>query len=253
MRLTFRNTTVQKQHVRSLFDSIARRYDILNHLLSAGIDAYWRRRAISRLRPETGGRILDVATGTADFAIAAARLAPREIVGIDIAEEMLALGRKKLSARGLAGLVSLRKGEAENLPFPDATFDAAIVAFGARNFESLDAGLAEMRRVLRPGGKLLVLEFSRPGRFPVRQMYMFYFLRVLPFIGRLVSGNGEAYAYLPASVMAFPEGEEFLAILEGAGFTHAAAERLTFGIASIYTAEKRMDNSTPDIARMMTR
>ncbi len=253
LRFTFRNTTVQKQHVRSLFDSIARRYDILNHLLSAGIDAYWRRRAISRLRPWTGGRILDVATGTADFAIAAARLAPREIVGVDIAEEMLALGRKKLSARGLSGLVALRKGEAESLPFPDGSFDGAIVAFGVRNFENLDAGLAEMRRVLRPGGKLLVLEFSRPGRFPVRQIYMLYFLRVLPFVGRLISGNGEAYAYLPESVMAFPEGAEFLAILQGAGFTNAAAERLTFGIASVYTAETRAENSTSDIARTMTR
>jgi len=244
---------VQKQHVRSLFDSIAGRYDLLNHLLSAGIDAYWRRRAISRLRPVSGARILDVATGTADFAIAAARLAPREIVGVDIAEEMLARGRKKLSARGLSGLIALRKGEAERLPFADGAFDAAIVAFGARNFEDLDAGLAEMRRVLRPGGKLLVLEFSRPARFPVRQIYMFYFLRVLPFVGHLVSGNSEAYAYLPASVMAFPEGEAFLAHVTRAGFTHAAAERLTFGIASIYTAGTPADDSAPDISRTMTR
>jgi len=251
--LTFRNVPVQKQHVRSLFDSIARRYDLLNHLLSAGIDAYWRRRAVRRLRSVRGGRILDVATGTADFAVAAARLAPREIVGVDIAEEMLALGRKKLSSRGLSGLVSLRKGEAESLPFPGGSFDAAIVAFGARNFENLGAGLAEMRRVLRPGGKILVLEFSRPQRFPVRQLYLFYFLRVLPFIGGLVSGNREAYAYLPASVMAFPDGEEFLALLGAAGFTHAEAERLTFGIASIYTAETPADNDTADTTRTTPR
>ncbi len=229
---------MQKQYVRSLFNSIARRYDMLNHLLSGGIDTYWRRRAINCLRGARDGRILDVATGTADFAIAAVRLAPREVMGVDIADEMLALGRKKLAARGLSGTVSLRRGEAESLPFDDGSFDAAIVAFGVRNFESLEAGLAEMLRVLRPGGKLLVLEFSRPRHFPFRQIYLFYFLNVIPFIGRLLSGNSEAYAYLPASVMAFPEGKEFLAILGAAGFTRARAERLTFGIASIYTAEK---------------
>ena len=236
--LTVRLTVVQKQYVRSLFDSIARRYDLLNHLLSGGVDTYWRRRAINHLRPVAGGRILDVATGTADFAIAAARLAPREVVGVDIADEMLALGRKKLAARGLSGIVSLRNGEAESLPFAEGSFDAAIVAFGVRNFERLDGGLAEMRRVLRPGGKLVVLEFSRPRRFPFRQIYLFYFLNVIPLIGRLLSGNSEAYAYLPASVMVFPEGDEFLALLISAGFTRTHAERLTFGIASIYTAEK---------------
>ena len=229
--------SVQKQHVRSLFDSIARRYDMLNRLLSGGIDTYWRRRAIDHLQGDPGRRILDVATGTGDFAIAAARLAPREVVGVDIAGEMLAIGRKKLAARGLSGVVSLRNGEAEGLPFADGSFDAVIVAFGVRNFESLEGGLAEMRRVLRPGGKLVVLEFSRPRRFPFRQIYLFYFLNVIPFIGRLLSGNDEAYAYLPASVMVFPEGDEFLALLMSAGFIRTSAERLTFGIASIYTAE----------------
>jgi demethylmenaquinone methyltransferase/2-methoxy-6-polyprenyl-1,4-benzoquinol methylase len=229
---------LQKQHVRSLFDSIARRYDLLNHLLSGGIDMYWRRRAVGRLDPAAGSRILDVATGTADVAIAAARLAPREIVGVDIAEEMLTIGRRKVSARGLDGLITLRHGEAEALPFPDGSFDAAIVAFGARNFESLSAGIAEMRRVLRTGGTLVVLEFSRPRLFPFRQVYLFYFLRLLPLAGRLISGHPEAYAYLPASVMAFPDGEEFLELLRREGFAHAAAERLTFGIATIYTAYK---------------
>jgi len=236
--LTTRFIAVQKEYVRSLFDSIARRYDMLNHILSGGVDTYWRRRAIGHLPGEAGSRILDVATGTADFAIAAARLAPREVVGVDIAEEMLAIGRRKLAARGLSGTVSLLKGEAEKLPFADGSFDAAIVAFGVRNFESLEGGLSEIRRILRPGGKLVVLEFSRPHLSPFRQVYLFYFQSVIPFIGHMLSGSREAYAYLPASVMVFPEGDQFLAILEAAGFTRTAAERLTLGIASIYTAEK---------------
>jgi demethylmenaquinone methyltransferase/2-methoxy-6-polyprenyl-1,4-benzoquinol methylase len=229
---------VQKQSVRFLFDSIAWRYDMLNHLLSAGIDTYWRRRALRHLGTGPEGRILDVATGTADFAIAAARLGPREVVGLDIADEMLAIGRRKLSRRGLSGRVSLMKGEAEHLPFPDGTFDAAIVAFGARNFERLHEGLSEMRRVLREGGKLVILEFSTPAFFPLRQIYLFYFLRIIPLIGWFLSGNREAYAYLPASVMAFPQGNEFLTILGSIGFRGACAERLTFGIASIYVAER---------------
>lgn len=229
---------VEKLYVRSLFDSIARRYDMLNHLLSGGIDMYWRKKAIDALRGVPPGRILDVATGTADLAIAAAALAPREVVGVDIAEEMLSVGRRKIAARGLSPLVSLRMGEAESLPFAGSSFDAAIVAFGVRNFENLEAALGEMLRVLRPGGKLVVLEFSRPRRFPFRQIYLAYFLRVIPVLGRVISGNGEAYSYLPSSVMAFPEGEEFLSILRGAGFRAARAERLTFGIATIYTAEK---------------
>ena len=229
---------VEKLYVRSLFDSIARRYDMLNHLLSGGIDMYWRKKAIDALRGVPPGRILDVATGTADLAIAAAALAPREVVGVDIAEEMLSVGRRKIAARGLSPLVSLRMGEAESLPFAGSSFDAAIVAFGVRNFENLEAALGEMLRVLRPGGKLVVLEFSRPRRFPFRQIYLAYFLRVIPVMGRVISGNGEAYSYLPSSVMAFPEGEEFLSILRGAGFRAARAERLTFGIATIYTAEK---------------
>ena len=229
---------MQKQYVRSLFDSIAGRYDMLNHLLSGGIDTYWRWRAIRRLRRGAPARILDVATGTADFAIAAARLGPREIVGVDLAGEMLSLGRDKIVRRGLAGVITLLAAEAEHLPFAEGAFDAAVVAFGVRNFEDLHQGLAEMRRVLRAGGRLVVLEFSRPRVFPLRQIYLFYFLRVIPLIGRLVSGNREAYTYLPESVMAFPEGADFLSLLAKAGFRSPGAERLTFGIASVYTAEK---------------
>lgn len=230
-----RQPAVQKQYVRSLFDSIAHRYDLLNHLLSGGIDFYWRRRALEHLREVRPLRILDVATGTGDFAIAALRLGPEKVVGIDIAEEMLARGRAKVASRGLGAVISLQPGDAEMMEFADGTFDAVTVAFGVRNFENLEAGLAEMRRVLRPGGKAVILEFSRPAAFPLKQLYLFYFRRVLPLIGALVSRNRTAYRYLPETVMQFPQGDSMLAILRRTGFSAPAAERLTFGIASIYT------------------
>ena len=229
---------MQKQYVRSLFDSIAYRYDLLNHLLSGGVDLYWRRRAIEHLRALAPSHILDVATGTGDFAIAALALKPESVVGVDIAEGMLNFGRQKLKRRGLEKSVSLRTGDAEHLSFDALSFDAAIVAFGARNFEHLDRGLGEMFRVLRPGGKVVVLEFSRPARFPFRQLYFFYFMKILPFIGRAVSNHREAYTYLPESVLRFPEGEEFLNVLRSAGFTNVAQQRLTFGIASVYIGDK---------------
>jgi len=229
---------LQKRYVRSLFDSIAYRYDLLNHLLSGGFDVYWRRRAIEHLLPLQPKRILDVATGTADFAIAALRLRPMQVVGVDIAEEMLAVGRSKLKHRGLDTAITLRTGDAEHLQFESGSFDAAIVAFGARNFENLEKGLSEMHRVLRSGGKIVVLEFSRPKHFPFRQIYLFYFLNILPFVGRLVSKSKEAYTYLPDTVMKFPEGQDFLGILQKIGFTQTVEERLTFGIASIYTGTK---------------
>lgn len=229
---------VQKQYVRSLFDSIAYRYDLLNHLLSGGVDLYWRRRAIELLRPMSLSRILDVATGTGDLAIAALALEPDKVIGIDIAEEMLKFGRAKLKKRGLEQKITLRTGDAEHLEFDAASFDAAIVAFGARNFEHLDRGLAEMYRVLRPGGAIMVLEFSKPSRFPSKQLYFFYFLKILPFIGRRISNNHEAYTYLSESVLRFPDGERFLDALRSVGFTDLAQERLTFGIASVYMGKK---------------
>jgi demethylmenaquinone methyltransferase/2-methoxy-6-polyprenyl-1,4-benzoquinol methylase len=229
-----REAQVEKQYVRSLFNSIAYRYDLLNHLLSGGIDLYWRRRAVEHLRDIRPKRILDVATGTADFAIATLRLQPEKVIGVDIAEKMLGLGRKKLRSRGLDSAVTLESGDAENLPFSAGEFDAAIVAFGARNFENLELGLSEMNRILRPGGKIIVLEFSRPGHFPIRQLYFLYFQYVLPLIGRLLSRNKEAYTYLPDTVMRFPEGEEFMDIMRRVGFRQISEERLTFGIASIY-------------------
>jgi demethylmenaquinone methyltransferase/2-methoxy-6-polyprenyl-1,4-benzoquinol methylase len=229
---------MQKSYVRSLFDDIAHRYDLLNHLLSGGIDFYWRRRAIQHLVDVEPRRILDVATGTADFAIAALHLHPIQVVGVDVAEEMLKYARKKLEKRGLEHLISVQQGEAENLRFETGSFDAAIAAFGARNFHNLPKGLAEMHRVLRPGGKIVVLEFSRPTRFPFKQSYFFYFKNIVPLVGRIISRHEYAYQYLPDTVMRFPEGQEFLKILRGVGFAAVAQERLTFGIATIYTGMK---------------
>lgn len=230
--------TGDKDGIRRLFDSIAHRYDLLNHLLSGGIDIYWRRRAIAHLADLHPQRILDVATGTADFAIAALRLSPENVVGVDIAEEMLKRGRMKLARRGINGIVSLERGEAEHLPFPDGAFDATIVAFGARNFEYLERGLAEMHRVLRPGGRIVVLEFSRPRAFPFKQIYLLYFRHLLPRIGRLISHHADAYTYLPDTVMQFPDGDDFAGILERIGFQQPRQERMSFGIATVYSADK---------------
>jgi demethylmenaquinone methyltransferase/2-methoxy-6-polyprenyl-1,4-benzoquinol methylase len=224
--------------VRNLFDSIAPRYDLLNHLLSGGIDRYWRQRALRRLNCEPRETILDVATGTADFAIAAARLQPSAIVGIDIADKMLQIGREKIAKRGLQSLIRLENGKAEHLRFETDSFDAAIVAFGVRNFENLDKGLREVHRVLRPGGNIVVLEFSHPRVFPFRQCYFVYFHRIVPFIGGLMSGNPAAYNHLRDSVLQFPEGDEFLDILRHCGFVNTREDRMTFGIASAYTGTK---------------
>lgn len=229
---------MEKQYVRSLFDSIAHRYDMLNHLLSGGIDFYWRRKAVEHLQDIQPKTILDVATGTADFAIATMSLKPEKVIGVDIAEEMLRIGRGKLKKRGLENVITLHSGEAENIQFATSSFDATIVAFGARNFEHLEKGLREMRRVLRRGGKIVVLEFSRPRSFPFKQLYFFYFKAILPLVGKLISKHDEAYNYLPDSVMKFPDGEEFLNILRKVGFNKTMEERLTFGIATIYTGTK---------------
>lgn len=229
---------MQKEYVRSLFDNIAYRYDLLNHLLSGGIDLYWRRAAIEKLIDLNPKRILDVATGTADFALAAIRLRPQQVIGVDISEQMLDVGRKKIKQKNLGEIIQLQTGEAENLKFNTDEFDAAIVAFGARNFEDLDKGLSEMNRVLKTGGKIVVLEFSRPRVFPLRQLYFFYFKHILPFVGRLISKDKEAYQYLPDTVMKFPEGKDFLTRLHNAGFSSLEEVRLTFGIASIYTGIK---------------
>lgn len=228
----------RKEQVRQMFDSIAGNYDFLNHFLSLGVDRSWRRKLIKTMAVQKPARILDLATGTADLAIMAAALNPDTIVATDITEGMLEIGRKKVLAKGLQDKIQIQLADSENLPFRDASFNAATVAFGVRNYEDLHKGLSEMFRVLEPGGKAYILEFSRPQTTPFRQLYNFYFLRILPLFGKLVSKHSSAYSYLPESVMQFPEGESFLKILESAGFVNTSVRRLTFGICSFYTAAK---------------
>ena len=217
-----------------MFDAIAPRYDLLNRILSFGIDRRWRKQTVAMLREEHPARILDVATGTADLAIEALSLDPEKIVGVDISEEMLNVGREKIERMGLTDRITLRKGDAERLPFSDSQFNAVLVAFGVRNFENLDKGLQEIARVLKPGGSLVVLEFSHPRAFPVKQLYNFYGRHILPRVGRSVSKNEGAYQYLPDSIAAFPDGPAFLDRMRAAGFEDLRWKPLTFGIASIY-------------------
>ncbi len=221
--------------VENMFDTIAPRYDLLNRVLSFGIDRYWRWRAVRLLSDEQPARVLDVATGTADLALKVEEmLHPREIVGIDLSAEMLAYGRKKIENKGLSSRISLVQGDAADLPFEEDAFDAALVAFGVRNFEDLNAGLRGIRRVLRPGGTLVVLEFSRPRTFPIKQLYGWYSAHILPRIGGLLSPDSGAYEYLPNSVAAFPDGNDFLGHLTESGFEQVDWTPLTFGIASLY-------------------
>ena len=221
-----------------MFNNIAGKYDFLNHFLSLGIDKGWRKKAIREVASVAPKKILDVATGTGDLAIAAVSTGAENIIGVDIADQMLEVGRKKIKAQHLDHTISLRHGDSEALPFEANSFDAVTCAYGARNFENLDAGLKEMNRVLRTGGKLAILEFSKPKKFPVKQFYNFYFRFILPTLGKLVSKHSKAYTYLPESVMAFPEGKDFCAVLEQCGFKDVKAQPLTFGITSLYTASK---------------
>ena len=229
----------KKTQVARMFDSISWRYDLLNHLLSVGVDVYWRRKAMRELKVLKPKLILDVATGTGDLAIQAIKsLDPDKVIGVDISDGMMEIGRKKIEAKGLAKKIELRRGDSENLPFEENKFDAVIVAFGVRNFENLEKGLAEMLRVLKPGGKMVVLEFSKPDRFPFREFYGLYFRFVVPIVGRLISKDKSAYDYLPESVHAFPRGKTFVDILDRIGYKNTACKPLTFGIASIYTGTK---------------
>ena len=224
-----------RDKVEAMFDSISHRYDLLNRLLSLGTDKRWRRRAVNVIGKHVrASKILDVATGTGDLAIEALRLNPDQITGIDISEKMLAAGLEKIDRQGYKEKIRLIKGDSEKILFPDHYFDVVMSAFGVRNFENTVTGLREMLRVIRPGGMIMVLEFSRPSWFPLRQLYGFYFTRILPWIGRKVSGDPDAYSYLPDSVMAFPDNEDFLALLRNVGFAGERQLKLSGGIASIY-------------------
>lgn len=232
--------TGKKQQVAEMFDKIAGRYDVMNRLLSARIDLRWRKKAIRKLGRSAPQRILDVATGTADMALLTWRLLkPQHITGIDISEGMLELGRKKIEKEGLTEKIALVKGDAETINFPSSTFDAVMVAFGVRNFENLQKGLAEMLRVLKPGGQLVVLEFSKPRTRVLRGVYNLYMRVVAPQVARWLRQNKEAYRYLNESANAFPDRRQFTDILNEAGYTDTRYESLTLGICCIYTAKKQ--------------
>ena len=228
----------KKAQVALMFNNIAKKYDFLNHVLSMGIDKLWRKKAVKLLKPLQPKMILDIATGTGDFALANLKLNPEKVVGIDISTEMLAVGRKKIAKKNLSHKIELLEGDSENIQFNNNIFDAITVAFGVRNFENLKKGLKEMNRVVRPGGKVVVLEFSKPRKFPIKQLYNFYFFRILPFWGKMISKDASAYTYLPESVDAFPDGEDFLNIYKDCGFTETKQIKLRFGIASIYIGTK---------------
>lgn len=230
----------KKEQVALMFNNIARRYDFLNHFLSLGIDKIWRRKAIKYLSNLNKNPILlDIACGTGDLAIEALKLNPQKIIGIDISSEMLKIGQQKIEQKNCSHIIQLQNGDAENIPFGDNYFDGITVAFGVRNFENLSKGLAEMWRVLKPGGHLVVLEFSKPRIFPVKQIYQIYFHAILPFIGKVFSKDKSAYAYLPESVNRFPEREQFISELKKAGFTQCVYNTLTFGIATLYYASRK--------------
>ncbi len=226
--------------VGKMFDNIAPYYDFLNRFLSLGIDTIWRKKAIDQLATLQPRTVLDVATGTADVAIEISKRlkSVEKIVGFDLSHEMLEIGKTKVKDRNLGALIELKQGDSENLPFADASFDAVTVSFGVRNFENLEKGISEMQRVLKPGGKLVVLEFSRPTIFPFKQLFNTYFKYVLPQIGRLTSKDPRAYSYLYESVQAFPDGENFLSILSKNGFKSNEWKPLTLGICSIYCGTK---------------
>jgi demethylmenaquinone methyltransferase/2-methoxy-6-polyprenyl-1,4-benzoquinol methylase len=230
----------KKEQVELMFDKIAHRYDFLNHFLSLGIDRGWRKKAIKLLASYEPKTVSDIATGTADLAIEAERqLTPERITGVDLSEEMLAIGKKKIEEKGLSSKIELHKGDSEQLSFSDNTFDAATVAFGVRNFEDLPKGLSEIARILKTGAPLVILEFSTPEKGLFKVLYDFYFDAILPTIGRLFSKENRAYSYLPESVRAFPDRQRFLEILSESNLDLILARPYTFGICTAYLCEKR--------------
>ncbi|EGQ18665.1 bifunctional demethylmenaquinone methyltransferase/2-methoxy-6-polyprenyl-1,4-benzoquinol methylase UbiE [Prevotella pallens] len=234
------NSTDEKgKVVEEMFDNIASTYDTLNHRLSWNIDKSWRKKAIRRLAPFSPKTILDIATGTGDFAIMSAKmLLPKTLIGADISDKMMEIGRQKVKEEGLDGIISFQKEDCLNLTFPSNTFDAVTAAFGIRNFQDLEKGLGEMYRVLKKGGHLCIIELTTPISFPMKQLFKIYSKVVLPFYGRLISKDCSAYDYLNKTIAAFPQGETMMNILQSAGFTKTAFTRLTFGICTMYIAEK---------------
>ncbi len=230
----------KKVQVENMFDNIAPYYDLLNRLLSVGIDTIWRKKAIQKIAPDNPKVVLDVATGTGDVALEIEKQCNADrIVGLDLSEDMLNIGRQKIAKRNLSDKIEMIKGDSENLPFETNTFDALTVSFGVRNFENLKKGLTEMHRVLAPKGKCVVLEFSKPTIFPFKQAFNFYFKNILPFIGRITSKDKDAYSYLYKSVQEFPDGKNFVSILEDVGFVNCELQPLTLGICTIYVGEKQ--------------
>ena len=235
----YQDSDDKKSQVSRMFNKIAPYYDFLNHFLSLGIDTIWRKKAIDQLTELDPKYILDVATGTADLALEAKkRLQPEKIIGVDISIDMLDVGRKKIDKRGFEKVIELQEGDSENLSFENNTFDAITVAFGVRNFANLEKGLAEMHRVLKEDGKIVILEFSKPRIFPFKQLFNLYFKYLLPFIGKFTSKDPKAYKYLYDSVQVFPDGANFVSILEKIGFKSIQCISLSLGICSIYTGFK---------------
>jgi len=235
----YSNEGAKGEQVERMFDQIAHSYDFLNHTLSLGIDRSWRKAAIDSLKPYAPQRILDVATGTGDFALMAVdRLHPQSLIGADLSEGMLSVGREKVERAGKSEVITLQKEDCMALSFEDNTFDAVTVAYGVRNFEDLDRGLREMLRVLKPGGRLVIIELTSPVRFPMKQLFWLYAHVWMPIVGKPVSRDSRAYSYLPATMEAFPQGEVMQGIIEKAGFQSVKFRRFTFGLSTLYTAEK---------------
>lgn len=228
----------KKEEVAEMFNNISKKYDFLNHFLSLGIDKIWRKKAVKSLSEVNPKKILDIATGTGDFAIATLKINPTEVIGVDISQGMIDVGIEKIKKLKHDNVIQLRLGDSENLPFEDNYFDGLTVAFGVRNFENLEKGLSEMLRVIRSGGKIVILEFSKPKKFPVKQGYAIISKYIIPFFGKLISKDDKAYAYLPESIAAFPEGENFTAILEKLGYKNVTAQIVSGGIATIYSGKK---------------
>lgn len=229
----------KKEQVADMFNNISGTYDFLNHFLSFGIDIIWRKKAIKSLKKYKPQYLLDVATGTGDFALESIKtLQPQKVIGVDISEGMLEVAKQKIKDQNLEKIFKVQIGDSEHLPFDDETFDAVTVAFGVRNFENLEQGLTEIQRVLKPNGKAIILEFSNPKKFPIKQLYSFYSKTFIPGIGKLFSKDGSAYTYLPESVSQFPDGKNFADLMRKVGFTETKVRPQTFGICTIYESIK---------------